>query len=98
MRTNRLKKFETVAAPLIVADTPEELAAFIDELLLIAERMPGAITNEPTKTITNEPTKTITPDVTKINSVDAEKPDEILFTGFNSSELAILEKLKNREQ
>jgi hypothetical protein len=60
--------------------------------------MPGAITNEPTKTITNEPTKTITPDVTKINSVDAEKPDEILFTAFNSSELAILEKLKNGEQ
>jgi hypothetical protein len=106
MKTGKLKKFETVAAPGIIADTPEEFAAFIDELLLIAERMPGAITNEPTKIISgavaSEPTKIISGAVasepTKNNSVDAEKPDEILFTAFNSSELAILEKLKNGEQ
>jgi hypothetical protein len=48
MKTGKLKKFETVAAPGIIADSPEELAAFIAELLLIAERMPGAITSEPT--------------------------------------------------
>jgi hypothetical protein len=82
MKTGKLKKFETVAAPGIIADTPEEFAALIAELLLIAERMPGAITSELTKhnpgAITSEPTKmdapgvtkTDAPGVTKINSGD----------------------------
>ena len=42
MKTGKLKKFETVAAPLIVADSPEELAAFIGELVAIGEKLPSA--------------------------------------------------------
>ncbi len=107
MRTNRLKKFETVAAPLIVADTPEELAAFIADLLLIAERMPGTITLKPTDiksgTITFKPTKHNSGDAEKIipekptlyNLSDAEKKIPENLTVFNSEELATLEKLKN---
>jgi hypothetical protein len=41
MKTGKLKKFETVAAPLVVADTDEELAAFIAELVAIGEKLPS---------------------------------------------------------
>ncbi len=41
MKISKLDKFETVAAPLIVADTPEELAAFIAELVAIGEKLPS---------------------------------------------------------
>jgi hypothetical protein len=83
MKTGKLKKFETVAAPLVVADTPEELAALIAELLLIAERMPSE--------------KMIPKNVTKHNLSDAEKKIPENLTVFNSEELEILESLKNAE-
>jgi hypothetical protein len=47
MKTGKLKKFETVAAPGIVADTPEELAAFIAELLEIAGKIPTSDLSSP---------------------------------------------------
>jgi hypothetical protein len=88
MKTGKLKKFETVAAPLIVADSPEELAALIADLLLIAERMPGTITLKPTDiksgTITSEPTK--------YNSSDAEKMIPEKPTLYNSGDAEILDK------
>ncbi len=92
MRVNRLKKFETVTAPLIVADTPEELAALIADLLLIAERMPVE--------------KMSAENVTKHNSGDAEKMSAENVTKINSSddtgtfsndELLILEQIQNAE-
>jgi hypothetical protein len=47
MKTGKLKKFETVAAPGIVADTPEEFAAFIAELVAIGEKLPsGSVSGE----------------------------------------------------
>ncbi len=47
MKTGKLKKFETVAAPLVVADTDEELAAFIAELVAIGEKLPsGSVSGE----------------------------------------------------
>ncbi len=84
MKVNRLKKFETVAAPLIVADSPEELAALIADLLLIAERMPVE--------------KIIDAAPTKYNSGDAKKIIDAAPTVFNSEELEILESLKDAEQ
>jgi hypothetical protein len=104
MKTGKLKKFETVAAPGIIADTPEELAALIAELLLIAERMPLE--------------KIIPKNVTKNNSGDAEildkknltkfdigtdaKTDTKINSGddtgtFSSEQLRILESLKDAE-
>jgi hypothetical protein len=70
MKLARLKKFETFKAPLPVADTPEEFAALIAELLLIAERMP------PEKIIPGEPTKH--------NSGDAEILDKKNLTKFDT--------------
>jgi hypothetical protein len=84
LKVNRLKKFETVAAPLIVADSPEELAALIADLLLIAERMPVE--------------KIIDAAPTKYNSGDAKKIIDAAPTVFNSEELEILESLKDAEQ
>jgi hypothetical protein len=84
MRLARLKKFETVKTPGIVADSPEELAALIADLLLIAERMPSE--------------KMIPKNVTKHNLSDAEKKIPENLTVFNSEELEILESLKNAEQ
>jgi hypothetical protein len=47
MKISKLDKFETVAAPLIVADTPEELAVFIAELVAIGEKLPsGSVSGE----------------------------------------------------
>jgi hypothetical protein len=84
MKTGKLKKFETVPAPGIIADTPEELAALIAELLLIAERMPVE--------------KIIPKNVTKHNLSDAEKKIPENLTVFNSEQLRILESLKDAEQ
>jgi hypothetical protein len=47
MKTGKLKKFETVAAPLVVADTDEELRQFIAELVAIGEKLPsGSVSGE----------------------------------------------------
>ncbi len=58
MKTSNLKKFERIPLVKIPPDTPEETAAFIAELLLIAERMPGAIT--PTRTKINSSGENVT--------------------------------------
>jgi hypothetical protein len=100
MRTNKLKKFETVKTSLIVADTDEERQALIAELLLIAERMP------PEKIIPKNVTDIKSGDaeildknfVTKHNSSDAEKKIPENLTVFNSEELRTLESLKDAEQ
>jgi hypothetical protein len=85
LRVNRLKKFETVAAPGIIADTPEELAALIAELLLIAERMP-------LEKIGSE-------NVTKNNSGDAEKINFASPTKkYTEVELKLLREIENGEQ
>jgi hypothetical protein len=84
MKTGKLKKFETVAAPLIVADTPEELSALIADLLLIAERMPGTITSEPTKYNSSDAEKMIPEKPTLYNSGDAEILDKKNLTKFDT--------------
>jgi hypothetical protein len=104
MKTGKLKKFETVAAPGIVADTPEEFAALIAELLLIAERMPlekivpknvtkynsGDAEILDKKNLTKFDTKTDAKTDTKINSGDD--------TGtFSNEQLLILEQIQNAE-
>jgi hypothetical protein len=84
MKTGKLKKFETVAAPGIIADTPEELAALIAELLLIAERMPLE--------------KIIPKNVTKNNSGDAEKfSSENVTKTYTEVELKLLREIENGE-
>jgi hypothetical protein len=84
MKTGKLKKFETVAAPGIIADTPEELAALIAELLLIAERMP-------VEKIGSE-------NVTKNNSGDAEKfSSENVTKTYTEAELKLLREIQNGE-
>lgn len=42
MKANKLKRFERVPVAAIPADTPEERAAFIAELVVIGEKMPSA--------------------------------------------------------
>jgi hypothetical protein len=84
LRVNRLKKFETVAAPGIVADTPEELAAFIAELLLIAERMPLE------KISFASPTKNNSGDAEKINFASSTKK-------YTEAELKLLREIQNGE-
>jgi hypothetical protein len=100
MKTGKLKKFETVAAPLVVADTPEELAALIAELLLIAERMPveKIIDAAPTKYNSGDAEILDKKNLTKHNLSDVEKKIPENLTVFNSEELEILESLKNAEQ
>ncbi len=100
MKTGKLKRFETVAAPLIVADTPEELAALIADLLLIAERMPveKMIPKNPTLYNSGDAEKMIPKNVTKHNLSDAEKIIPENLTVFNSEQLRILESLKDAEQ
>jgi hypothetical protein len=98
MRKHRIDKIQEISGVsdnLCPPDTPEETAALIAELLLIAERMPGAITSESTKiisgAITSESTKINSPGVTEINSGDD--------TGtFSNDELLILEQIQNAEQ
>ncbi len=99
MKTGKLKKFETVAAPLVVADTPEELAALIAELLLIAERMPveKIIDAAPTKYNSGDAEILDKKNLTKHNLSDVEKKIPENLTVFNSEELEILESLKNAE-
>jgi hypothetical protein len=84
MRKHRIDKIQEMSGAsveLCPPDTPEETAALIAELLLIAERMPGAITSEPTKH----------------NLSDAEKIIPENLTVFNSEELRTLESLKDAE-
>jgi hypothetical protein len=99
MKTGKLKKFETVAAPGIIADTPEEFAALIAELLLIAERMPSEkmIPKNVTKYNSGDAEKMIPKNVTKHNSGDAEKILDAEPTVFNSEQLRTLESLKDAE-
>jgi hypothetical protein len=80
MRLARLKKFETVKTPGIVADSPEELAALIADLLLIAERMPGTISSQPTKIMSSQPTKIISGDAEILDKKNLTAID----TGTNS--------------
>jgi hypothetical protein len=92
MKTGKLKKFETVAAPGIITDTPEELAALIAELLLIAERMPieKMSAENVTKHNSGDAEKMSAENVTKINSGDD--------TGtFSNEQLLILEQIQNGE-
>jgi hypothetical protein len=87
MRKHRIDKIQEMSGAsveLCPPDTPEETAALIAELLLIAERMPVE--------------KIVPKNVTKYNSGDAEKIIPENLTVFNSEELRTLESLKNAEQ
>jgi hypothetical protein len=86
MRKHRIDKIQEISGAsveLCPADTPEETAALIAELLLIAERMPLE--------------KIIDATPTKYNSGDAEKTLDAEPTVFNSEELRTLESLKDAE-
>jgi hypothetical protein len=98
MRTNKLKKFETVKTSLIVADTDEERECLIAELLLIAERMPGTIILKPTDIKSGDAEKILDAEPTKHNLSDAEKILDAEPTVFNSEQLRTLESLKDAEQ
>ncbi len=100
MKTGKLKKFETVAAPGIIADTPEELAALIAELLLIAERMPGTIILKPTDIKSGDADILDKKNLTKFDT-DA-KTDTKINSGddtgtFSNEQLLILEQIQNAE-
>ncbi len=84
MKVNRLKKFETVAAPLVVADTDEERQCLIAELLLIAERMPLEKINFAS------PTKDNSGDTEKINFASPTKK-------YTEAELKLLREIENGE-
>jgi hypothetical protein len=101
MKTGKLKKFETVAAPLVVADSPEELAAFIGELVAIGEKLPSAGASgetladiiadykKPRSIIVNDVkgNRVLVRDgVTKIISGGSEKMDANFVTKHNSSD------------
>jgi hypothetical protein len=102
MKTGKLKKFETVAAPGIIADTPEELAALIADLLLIAERMPVEkfSSSESTKIISGDAEILDKKNLTKFDT-DAKTDTEINSgddTGtFSNEQLLILEQIQNGE-
>jgi hypothetical protein len=100
VKIDKLKKFERSPVVAIPADTPEELAALIAELLLIAERMPleKILPGEPTKHNSSDAKKIIPKNVTKHNLSDAEKKIPENLTVFNSEQLRILESLKDAEQ
>jgi hypothetical protein len=102
MRTNKLKKFETVKTSLIVADTDEERQCLIAELLLIAERMPveKIIDAAPTKHNSGDAEILDKKNLTDIKSGDAEILDEKKLTDidtgtFSKSQLLILEQIQN---
>jgi hypothetical protein len=99
MKTGKLKKFETVAAPLVVADTPEELAALIAELLLIAERMPSEkkIPEKPTLYNLGDADILDKKNLTLYNSGDAEKTDSGK-NKFTDLELELIRQIEDAEQ
>jgi hypothetical protein len=100
MRKHRIDKIQEISGAsveLCPADTPEETAVLIAELLLIAERMPKEkfSSSEPTKIISGGSEKMDANFVTKNDLSDAEKILSSGVTKFDRDELLILEQIQN---